>query len=68
MAGYDLKEGVYETKPVTDDELWAASACVFSSKSKNDSSYKYGFTKAILDNLYNLIFKKQQIDIVLAFT
>ena len=26
---------------------------VFSSKSKQSASYKYGFLKAILDNLYN---------------
>lgn len=26
----------------------------FFSKSRNDSSYKYGFLKAIIDNLYNV--------------
>ncbi len=54
MAGYDLKEGRYEERNASDDELWSAFSCVFSSKSKNDSSYKYGFLKAILDNLYNV--------------
>lgn len=53
MAGYDLKEGQYDSRKVSDDELWAAFSCVFSSKSRNDSSYKYGFLKAIIDNLYN---------------
>lgn len=54
MAGFDLKEGMYETRIASDDELWSAFACVFSSKSRNDSSYKYGFLKAIIDNLYNV--------------
>ena len=51
MAGFDLKEGMYEARNVSDDELWSAFACVFSSKSRNDSSYKFGFLKAIIDNL-----------------
>lgn len=54
MAGFDLKEGRHEERNASDDELWSAFACVFSSKSRNDSSYKYGFLKAILDNLYNV--------------
>ena len=54
MAGYDLKEGQYDSRRISDDELWAAFSCVFSSKSRNDSSYKYGFLKAIIDNLYNV--------------
>ena len=54
MAGYDLKEGRYEERNVLDDELWASFSCVFSTKSRNDSSYKYGFLKAIIDNLYNV--------------
>ena len=49
MAGFDLKEGMYEERNVSDAELWSAFACVFSSKSRNDSSYKYGFLKAIID-------------------
>ena len=53
MAGFDLKEGKYDDRKVTDDELWSALACVFSVKSKNDSSYKFGFLKSILNNLDN---------------
>ena len=51
MAGFDLKEGIYEEREVSEDELWSAIACVFTSKSKNDASYKFGFLKSILDNL-----------------
>lgn len=54
MAGYDLKEGRYEARNASEDELWSAFACVFSSKSRNATSYKYGFLKSIIDNLYNV--------------
>ncbi len=54
MAGYNLKDGQYEERNVSEDELWSAFSCVFLSKSRNDSSYKYGFLKAIIDNLYNV--------------
>lgn len=54
MAGFDLKEGCYELREVSDDELWSALSCVFSSRSRNDSSYKFGFLKSIIDNLYNV--------------
>ena len=54
MAGFELKEGFYEERKVTEDELWSAFSCVFSSRSRNDSSYKFGFLKAIIDNLYNV--------------
>lgn len=62
MAGFDLKEGEYEEKTASDDELWSAFAWVFSSKSRNDSSYKYGFLKSIIDNLYNV-----DVDLKLTF-
>lgn len=53
MAGFDLKEGKYVNSLATDDDLWAALSNVFTTHSKNDSSYKYGFLKSIIDNLYN---------------
>ena len=28
MAGFDLKEGFYEDREVSEDELWDAVACV----------------------------------------
>lgn len=54
MAGFELKQGQFNTSPVTDDELWSAISYVFSSKSVNDTSYKFGFLKCIIDNLYNV--------------
>lgn len=53
MAGFDLKEGTFEDREVSEDELWSAIVYVFTSKSKNDASYKFGFLKSILDNLNN---------------
>lgn len=59
MAGFNLKEGQYEARNASDDELWSAFACVFSSKSRNTTSYKFGFLKSIIDNLYNVDEKLQ---------
>ena len=44
MAGYDLPEGRYENRTLSDDEMWSAFSNLFSSHSKNSSSYKFGFT------------------------
>lgn len=54
MAGYDLAEGQYEIRTLSDDEMWSAFSNLISSHSKNSSSYKFGFLKAIMDNLYNV--------------
>lgn len=53
-AGHDLKEGQYVDRNLSEDELWSAFSYLFSSQSKNSTSYKFGFLKAILDNLYNV--------------
>lgn len=53
-AGHDLKEGQYLKAHVSEDELWSAFSYLFSGQSKNSSSYKFGFLKSILDNLYNV--------------
>ena len=52
-AGASLSEGLYKTGHLSDDEMWSAFAYLFSPKAKHSASYKYGFLKAILDNLYN---------------
>ena len=54
MSGFKLKEGQYNNRPLSDDEMWSAFSFVFSSNSKNSTSYKFGFLKSILDNLYNV--------------
>lgn len=52
-AGASLNEGTYRDGHFSDDEMWSAFAYFFSEKSKKSASYKYGFLKSILDNLYN---------------
>ena len=54
FRGISAVTGIYEDRPLSDDEMWSAFAYVFSSKSVNDTSYKFGFLKSILDNLYNV--------------
>lgn len=54
MAGFDLRAGEYRQGKVSDDELWSALCGTFSSRARHDTSYKYAFMKAILDNLYNI--------------
>ena len=54
MAGYGLTEGRYENRTLSEDEMWSAFSNLFSSQSKNSSSYKFGFLKSIMDNLYNV--------------
>lgn len=54
MSGYDLNAGNYKDVQPTEDDIWAVFSHLFSSKTKNTSSYKYGFLKSILDNLYNV--------------
>lgn len=53
MAGFDLKEEFYEERESYEDEL-CQRLVVFSSKTWNDSSYKFGFLKAIINNLHNV--------------
>lgn len=52
-AGASLQNGEYRNGHISEDEMWSAFAYLFSSKAKHSASYKFGFLKAILDNLYN---------------
>lgn len=54
MPGFDLREGWSKQETVSEDELWSAFTSLFSSQVVMVSSCKYGFLKAILDNLYNV--------------
>ena len=53
MAGFKLKEGQFDNKTISEDEFWSTFNYVFSSRTKNTASYKFGFLKSIIDNLYN---------------
>jgi len=54
MAGFELKEGFYIDKNVSEDEMWSIFTSLFSSQTAVTTSYKYGFLKALIDNLYNV--------------
>lgn len=54
MSACDLEEGLYANRTLSDDEMWSAFSNLFSSHSRNSSSYKFGFLKSIMDNLYNV--------------
>ena len=62
IAGHDLNEGQYDPRQLNTDEIWQALSTLFTSRSRNSTSYKYGFLKSILDNLYNV-----DADLVLTF-
>ena len=51
MQGYKLLEGQYKKRKLTKDEMWNSFNWLFSSHSRNDSSYKFIFLKSIIDCL-----------------
>ena len=53
-AGYNLPDGKYDERFITDEEKWSIFNNMFSSKSMKTTSYKYAFLKSILDNLGNV--------------
>lgn len=38
MAGYNLKEGYYVNRPISDDELWSIFTSLFSAQATMVSS------------------------------
>ena len=54
MAGFDLKEGTYSVQILAEDEMWSALMGVFAPTSRKDTTYKFGFLKSIIDNIYNV--------------
>lgn len=53
MPGWNLKRGEITSYNVSEDELWRLFNYVFSTGSKKRNTYKFGFLKAILDNLFS---------------
>lgn len=54
MSGWDKKSGSISKTEISEDELWEVFNYVFSFQSSKRNSYKFGFIKAILDNLLNV--------------
>lgn len=53
MPGWNLSSGSLQSFRTSEDEYWAIFNHVFSESSKKRNTYKFGFLKAILDNLFN---------------
>ncbi|MFC4306391.1 HNH endonuclease [Cohnella boryungensis] len=53
MEGWKLNKGELKITSLTENEIWRYFNVLFSSKSKNQTSYKYGFIRSLLENLYN---------------
>ena len=53
MPGWNLKNGLLIDTLVSEDELWGLFNFVFSDGSRKRNTYKFGFIKAILDNLFS---------------
>lgn len=51
MQGCDLIDGIYSDRKLSNEEMWESFNWLFSKRSKNDSSYKFIFLKAIIDCL-----------------
>lgn len=55
MAGWQLKSGELSKDRITEEDFWMLFNMLFSENSRKRNTYKYGFIKAILDNLFNTI-------------
>lgn len=52
-AGWQLSEGTMRYEDASDDEYFAAITRALSNQSMKTTSYKFGFLRAILENLYH---------------
>ena len=50
---WDSKSGDIENMVILEDEIWASFNYFFSAECRKTSTYKFGFLKAILDNLFS---------------
>jgi len=53
-AGFDLKEGSYIRKEYTASELWDSLETIFTNKSRNDTSYKYGYLISLIKSFCDI--------------
>ncbi len=56
MPGWNLKSGVLNTAPVSEDEYWSLFNFVFSDSCMKRNTYKFGLIKSIMDNLFNSVY------------
>lgn len=51
---YKMQVGEMKAAYLTDKEIWGHFNYIFSSKSRNSTTYKYVLIKSLLENLYNV--------------
>ncbi|GKU82030.1 HNH endonuclease [Niallia sp. NCCP-28] len=51
---FKLQVGEMKTEYLTDKEIWGHFNYIFSSKSRNSTTYKFVLIKSMLENLYNV--------------
>ena len=54
MAGWNVPSGDISDSVVFEDEIWTAFNYFFSDSCRKNTTYKYGFLKSILDNLFSV--------------
>jgi 5-methylcytosine-specific restriction endonuclease McrA len=54
MEGWRLQKADYRKEHLSESDIWASFNYIFSSKSTNRTSYKYGFMKSLLENVFNV--------------
>lgn len=53
MAGWNLKKGSISEYNVSEDCIWSLFNFLFSDSSRKRNTYKFGFIKSLLDNIFN---------------
>ena len=51
---HKLQVGEMKAEYLTDQDIWSHFNFIFSSKSKNSTTYKFVLIKSLLENLYNV--------------
>lgn len=53
MEGWKLSEAEYINSTISEDEIWQIFNYIFSTRSVNRTSYKYGLLKALLESVFD---------------
>lgn len=54
MEGWKIKEAEFTEKHLSDEDIWKVFNYVFSSKTGNNTSYKFAFLKSIIEYVYDV--------------
>jgi hypothetical protein len=54
LEGWKLNSGTLNLTVLDDEKIWNYFNIIFSSRSINKTSYKFGFIRSLIENLYNV--------------